>query len=188
MGRVWCILRWPLGALLLLYVAVVVYRIPAAGEKQKTAQTVAFIRAQKITLDDVLGKHLPDAPDQALNDATRAGNDANQNGIRDDVERAIFARYPGDARTRGGELQYAFALQMEFTRVFNQETLVAVIQQEDRGYECAPTPPARDEVEQLVFNTPARKQWREDIRQKYMTSFSLQNVEPCDVAPASLPQ
>ena len=79
------------------------------------------------------GEHLPPPPDPAQVDATIEGVDANGNGIRDDVELAIFKKYPNSARIRAAELQYAMALQMYLSKVFNSETLVAVIQGEDRA-------------------------------------------------------
>ncbi len=58
------------------------------------------------------GKHLPLTPNKEENDATVAGIDNNGNGIRDDVELAIFAKYPNSAKIRAAELQYAMALQL----------------------------------------------------------------------------
>lgn len=40
------------------------------------------------------GFKLPPAPDTTINNATLEGIDSNNNGIRDDVERKIFHRYP----------------------------------------------------------------------------------------------
>jgi hypothetical protein len=39
-------------------------------EQRRTEEAVAFIKAQKITLDDVMGKNLPPAPDPKLVNAT----------------------------------------------------------------------------------------------------------------------
>ena len=79
------------------------------------------------------GEHLPPPPDPAQVDATIEGVDANANGIRDDVELAIFERYPDSLKIRAAELQYAMALQMYLTEVFNSETLVAVILKDEHG-------------------------------------------------------
>ena len=102
-----------------LFIGLVIYRIPAVQEQQKTQETVEFIRSQKITREDVMGERLPPVPDPMLADATIEGVDANTNGIRDDVELAIFERYPNDVRIRSAMLQYAKALQLYFTMVFN---------------------------------------------------------------------
>ena len=42
----------------------------------------------------VNGHTLPPEPDKALNDATLFGIDTNNNGVRDDVERYIYKKYP----------------------------------------------------------------------------------------------
>lgn len=177
---------WVVAAPVILFVALVIYRIPAVREKEKTEAVVAQIHSQKLTINDVNGEHLPPPPDPAQVDATIEGVDANGNGIRDDVELAIFEKYPNSARIRAAELQYAKALQMEFTAVFNSETLVNVIEEEGRGYLCISNDTRTKEVEELVVNTNSRKQFREDIRKKYMASFGLSSKNECDIALASL--
>ncbi len=204
--RTWRIIRIPLGVLLILYIGLVVYRIPAAFEREKTKETVARIHAQKLTLADVTGERLPPVPDPSEVDATIEGIDANSNGIRDDVELAIFKLYPNSARIRAAELQYAKALQFYFIDVFNSETLVAAIQEEERGDFCiAETTPKVDlsdteenirqafaladeyskEVEDLMFNIPERRQKYQEIF-KYMTSYGSIGGENCDIDLPSL--
>jgi hypothetical protein len=97
---------------------------------------VEKIHNTKLTLDDVLGKNLP--PDPGVNaDKTVAGIDANQNGIRDDVELAVFKMYPNSAKTRAVLLQYALALQMEATEpIVNTTTATEIIREEDRANSC----------------------------------------------------
>ncbi len=199
--RVWRFARWPLGVLLVLYVGFVLYRIPAVGEKERTVEAVAHIHAQKITLDDVMGAHLPPTPNEEENNATLAGVDANKNGIRDDVELAIFKKYPDSPRIRAAELQYAKALQMELTEVSNSETLVAVIQQVSRGSLCIATTrsqlkdsfqtttsllnsvsESKFQIESLIFNNSERKNTRENFFNKFMTSYSDVNSEACDLS------
>jgi len=175
-----------LGVIVILYLGLVIYRIPAVAEKKRTEAAVARIHAQKLTLDTVMGKNLPPSPDQVRNDSTIEGIDANANGIRDDVELAIFKKYPNSPKQRAPELQYAMALQREFTEVFNSETLVAVMQEQGRGYLCISEDKNIEQVENLIFNTEKRKQWREEIYKKYMTSFKLSNEQKCDIAPSSL--
>ncbi|MFY9463152.1 MAG: hypothetical protein WAP52_03130 [Candidatus Sungiibacteriota bacterium] len=81
-------------------------------DKQKTDEQVAKIHATKLSLDDVMGKNLP--PDPGVEaDKTLQGIDASRNGIRDDVELAIFKLHPDSARIRAVLLQYALALQGE---------------------------------------------------------------------------
>ena len=193
--RVWMFVRWPLLALVLAYAALVIYRIPAIGEAQRTKVAVVNIQAQHITMADVLGTNLPPVPYEPENDATVAGIDKNGNGIRDDVERAIFAKYPNDAKIRAAELQYAMTEQMFLTDVFNTDTWKAVAQQNSRSYECVgySVPDSGNstsdikiinsrinEVEALVFNTQAR----EDAKNKaynYTTSYGDLGVPNCDI-------
>lgn len=169
--RIWCIVRWPLTVLVILYVAIVIYSFPHALEKEKTEEAVARIHAQKLTIEHVNGEHLPPPPDPAQVDATIKGVDANANGIRDDVELAIFERYPNSAKIRAAELQYAMALQMYLTEVFNSETWKAVAFQDSRGYACISHTYPREnldkyfevtdgrikEVEEWQFNTVSRR-------------------------------
>ena len=186
--RAWRIIRWPLGVLVVLYIGVVIFSIPHALEKMKTEEVVARIHSQKLTIENVNGEHLPPPPDPVQVDATVEGVDANQNGIRDDVELAIFEKYPNDAKIRAAELQYAMALQMEFTQVFNEETWMVSAQQEGRGFGCiydnsetgTSATSRRIEVERLMLNTDLRKERSEQVGQ-YATSFKVLSGTDCDV-------
>ena len=200
--RIWHVIRWPLAVLVVLYVAIVIYSFPHALEKEKTEKTIARIQAQKLTIENVNGEHLPPPPDPAQVDATIEGVDANANGIRDDVELAIFEKYPNDAKIRAAELQYAMALQMYLTEVFNSETWKAVAVRSGKGYGCIyDTGPnvtlsdgderirqafeivqkRLDETEDMVFNTPERKS-AYDAAEKYTTSFGGSEGEDCDLS------
>ncbi len=172
--------------LALLYFAAIIYSYPHFRQVQLDKTAVPAIKAQRLTIDDAAGTNLPPQPNSAQIDATVAGIDANDNGIRDDVELAIFAEYPTSSATstqvRAAELQYTKELQLEFTSVFDSPTLVAVMQQEGRGYMCVPNKPETDFVEALVFNTDQRKTFREDLNRKYMTSFGLDSSGFCDLS------
>src|SRR3989344_1300827 len=168
---VWRWARWPvyiLAVLAIAFVALVVWRMFVLADNDKTKEDVARIHATKLVWSDVNGT-LPPEPDPTENNATLAGVDSNQNGIRDDVERAIYLKYKDTPRVAIAALQYAKELQMEFTEVRNSETLVAVIQEEDRGFGCVYG--NEKIVKDLVFDTEERKQFREDIRRKYMVSY-----------------
>src|SRR3990167_7097106 len=108
------ILTWGGFTILALFVVLVIVRMFVLDAKEKTAEQVAKIHATTLTLDDVMGKNLPPEPG-AEADKTIAGIDVNQNGIRDDVELAIFKEYPNSAKTRAVLLQYALVLQMQMT-------------------------------------------------------------------------
>lgn len=191
---------WAPLALCLLYIALVLVRVPAVGEKEKTEKTVAYIRAQQITVRDVLGNHLPSPPNQTQDDTTILGVDSNGNGVRDDVELSIFAStsLPG---IRASELQYAHTLQLYLTDVFDKETWRAVSVQEDRAFQClgqalrragvkddelvSATLGRAADIKSLVFNTQARKDAHEKAM-NFITSFGLESQTVCDIDPSTL--
>lgn len=175
--------RWPLLVLVLAYAALVIYRIPAVGEAQRTKVAIANIEARHITLNDVTGINLPPVPYQPENDATVAGIDKNGNGIRDDVERAIFANYPNDPKIRAAELQYAMTEQMFLTDVFNTDTWKAVAEQDDRAFDCGHGVVTYQEslkVQDLVFNTQMRKD-AEAKAYTFTTSNGPTSGAACDI-------
>ena len=178
----------------ILFGILVIVRIPHVINKQKTAEQVAKIHATKLTLDDVMGKNLP--PDPGANaDTTIAGVDANRNGIRDDVELAIFKEYPDSAKTRAVLLQYALALQMEAIQsLVNTETVTAVAEDGDRAYACVGKITSRDDmskyseivdarrgfVENKQLNTEVRKKAQHDFYQGNLGSYTSPR-ESCDL-------
>lgn len=194
--RAWRVVRFPLALLVLAYIALVIYRIPAVMNKQKSAEAVTRIQAQHLTIADIDGSHLPPQPDPSQVDATVAGVDANGNGIRDDVELAIFKKYPHDIRIRAAELQYAMELQLELTSVFDSETWRALALLEGNGISClvdvafVTYTNSRDQitksaewekdVEMLVFDTSLRKQ-QYDRNQGYQTAYATSGKEGCDI-------
>ncbi|MDE2071474.1 MAG: hypothetical protein KGI70_01945 [Patescibacteria group bacterium] len=180
--KIWHWVRWALLVLVLAYIGLVLYRIPAVAEQQKTDAAVQKIHSQKITLADVTGTNLPPPPDKAHNDATVAGIDKNNNGIRDDVELWIFSKYPNSAKIRAAELQYAMTEQMYFTQVFNTETWKAVAEENSRANICL-TIVGKNfiEVRSLVLNTQLRKDEEEKIFD-FITSHGPAKGEPCDVS------
>jgi len=199
--RIWRAARWPIYTILIAYIALVIYRIPAVDEQARTKDAVAFIHSQKITLDDVMGKNIPHIPDATISSTTIAGVDENRNGIRDDVEIWILENHFPSARIRAAEMQYALALQLELTQVFNSGTLVAASQEASRGLGClfesaaASTLIERNtitrglmsEVENLMLNTEIRKQKRNSVFEKYMVSHGDIEGQDCDIVPSTLP-
>ncbi len=184
-SKTWHVGRWLLLALVVGFVVLVAWRLKLLYEADDTSAAVAAIHANRLVEDDVFGE-LPQEPNKAENDATLAGIDANQNGVRDDVERAIYFKYQASAKEAAPAFQYAKALQMEFTHVYNSPTLVAVLWEEDRASLCILDIKKDEEIERLVFNTDLRIQAREDLYQKYMTSYTLPNQDECDLDSASL--
>ncbi|MDO8620037.1 MAG: hypothetical protein Q7R64_01660, partial [bacterium] len=161
-------------------------------------EQVAKIHATKLSLDDVMGKNLPPAPSNP--DATVQGVDANQNGIRDDVELAIFREYPVSAKTRAVLLQYALALQMQMTLPdVNKETFTATVEDKSKALNCIWSITSRldrqkfveitDKNEEFVtsrqFNTAKREDYRKNLYEN-LGSYSASH-EGCDVNLALLP-
>jgi hypothetical protein len=180
LGRIWAWVKWPLLVLLVLFVGACIYFVNLGGQIVKTREAVAKIHATHLTREDVFGPVVAE-PNREESNKTLVGVDANKNGIRDDVELDIYHAHQDSASTTAAMLQYALELQMEFTQVFNSETLVAVIQEQGRGSLCISDIKLKQEVRDLVFNTDLRKKKHEELFEKYMTSYSLSNNQACDL-------
>lgn len=178
------------GSLIGIFFIFVLVRIPFFFREKKTQEQVIKIHNTKLTMDDVMGKSLPPDPGEDA-DKTVQGIDANKNGIRDDVELAIFKAYPDSAKTRAVLLQYALALQMEVVQeVVNEETVIAVAEKESSGYYCVGkiVPKKENDLEEIDFfinfiekiqiNTEARRKNRISFN-KQVGSFELQRG--CDI-------
>lgn len=187
-------LKWTAIVIVAAFLVIVIIRIPHAYNKIKTDEQVAKIHATKLTMDDVLGKNLPPDPG-AEADKTVVGIDANKNGIRDDVELAIFKEYPNSAKTRAVLLQYAMALQMEMIQpIINTGTVTAVAEDGDRAYMCIGEITSRNDmtkfievskklhgfVENRQLNTPERKKAQKDFYNGNLGSYGS-SVNSCDL-------
>lgn len=199
------VLMWAFLILLGLYVVLVVVRVFHFFNLDKTNAQVEKIHNTKLQLGDVMGDNLPPSPG-ALADKTVAGIDANANGIRDDVELAIFEKYPNSAKTRAVLLQYALALQMEVTLpIVNTTTVTEVIREEDRAGSCIAdtlvprkTPESSRSskdmerldfynkfIEKLQINTEERDRAQEDFY-KNLRSYNSLDIS-CDIDIGKLP-
>lgn len=200
------IVKWTTFGIVGFLVLLSIIRIPHNLGVKKTEEQVAKIHATKLTLDDVMGKNLPPDPG-AEADKTVQGIDANNNGIRDDVELAIFKEYPNSAKTRAVLLQYALALQMEVTQtIVNTGTVDAVADYEDRSDTCLAdtlvsrkTPESgRDRtemdkidnfikfIEDKQLNTAERKKAQHDFYQNNLKGYDQSNKTACDIDILSL--
>ncbi|MEK7131075.1 MAG: hypothetical protein AAB924_01760 [Patescibacteria group bacterium] len=188
-----------LAVIAVIYVVLVIIRAFHFYNLDKTNEQVARIHNTKLTMDDVMGKNLPPNPGSEA-DKTIQGIDTNKNGIRDDVELAIFKEYPNSAKTRAVLLQYALALQMEVVQiVVNKETVIATIQEEDRAYLCVGEILSRSNVEEYdkeseklrsfvenkQLNTEQRKKYRTNFYEKIGSYNSLPRI--CDIDYSLLP-
>ena len=124
--KIFKIIWWAFLVLAGLFIILVIVRIFHLVNQDKINVEVEKIHNTRLTMDDVMGINLPPDPG-ALADRTVEGVDANENGIRDDVELAIFKEYPNSAKTRAVLLQYALALQLEVIQpIINIDTVTAV--------------------------------------------------------------
>lgn len=188
--KIYRIAKWAFVILIAVYVLLVFARVVHFVNADKTEAEVAKIHATKLTMADVMGEDLPPDPGERADD-TIAGIDANENGIRDDVELAVFAAYPDSAKTRAVLLQYALVLQLEpRLTIVNERTATAVAEKESQAYDCIGSivPVSDDDIEQIEkyrnfiedyqLNTLVRKNLKEDFDEK-TRSFELQSG--CDV-------
>ncbi len=190
------IIVWVFLILLGFYIIIVGIRVVHLFNLDKINAQVEKIHNTKLTLDDVMGKNLPPDPG-AEADKTVQGIDANNNGIRDDVELAVFKAYSKSAKTRAVLLQYALVLQMETSlSILSEETATAVAEEDSRSYDCIGeiVPISNDDIqkikahrnfiENIQLNTTERKKLKTDFDDK-TRSFELQSG--CDIDLKSLP-
>jgi hypothetical protein len=170
--------------------------------KKGVQEQIAKIHATKLTLADVMGDNLPPDPGAAA-DATIAGIDANKNGIRDDVELAVFKAYPNSAKIRMPLLQYALSMQQQMTlNVVTKDTVTATVEDtESRASVCLWTLSSRDNLEKFIketdyyekfvkdlqLNNPSRINYLHNIIEGNLGSFGLSN-DGCDIEPSTLPK
>src|SRR2546430_1155332 len=67
---------------------------------------------------------------------TLEGIDSDRDGLRDDVQRWIFARYPNDVSKRNSLRQMALAIQMDSTTDLSQEQMRHSLEQDKRAIAC----------------------------------------------------
>src|SRR3989338_6578057 len=183
------IFLWILGVLVFSFIILVAVLTVHFFNLDKTNAAVEKIHRTKLQLADVMGENLPPPP--ALPDETIAGVDANANGIRDDVELAIFSAYPKSAKTRAVLLQYGLVLQMQMTLpILNSETATAAAVADSRSYDCIGNivPKSNDDLEKIEklrkfveekqINAEERKKGQKNYNEK-VGSFTLQSG--CDI-------
>lgn len=188
--KIFKFIKWAFLILLGLYIVLVIVRIFHFAEQDKINAEVEKIHNTKLTLDDVMGKNLP--PDPGVEaDKTIEGIDANGNGIRDDVELAVFKEYPKSAKTRAVLLQYALTLQKELTQTnLNEDTATAIAEEDSRSYDCIGeiVPKSHDDISKIEtlrtfidnrqFNTKERGNIKSEFEKK-VRSFELKSG--CDI-------
>lgn len=189
--KIFCFIKWFLIVVLVLFVLALILRTIQLSKIDKTNKQVEIIHSTKITMTDVMGDNLPPDPGEEA-DKTIAGVDVNKNGIRDDVELAIFREYPNSAKTRAALLQYAFALQRGISRENINTVLATEISREvSRGSYCIGLI-NRDDADHfnkyvqltefarsLVFNTQDREEGENSFFEKVRSYSEIGKY--CDV-------
>jgi len=194
--RVFKIFKWAILIIVGLFIVLIVVRTFHYFDVQKTNDQVLKIHSTKLSLSDVFGENLPADPGLEA-DKTIQGIDANNNGIRDDVELAIYKEYPNSAKTRAVLLQYALVLQMETTQPFvNEEIATATAEKGSQSYDCIGeiVPISDNDLEEIEnyrnfikiiqLNTLERKNMKENFNNK-TRSFQLKSG--CDIDLSKLP-
>ena len=194
----WKLIKWVVIVVAVAYAALVIGRLVYSVRQDRALEEVEKIHATKLALSDVHGVNLPPPPGNP--DATVAGVDANKNGIRDDVELAIFKEHPDSAKTRAVLLQYALALQMEVTQpIVNTETVIAVAQDRSRASKCIGSAVSRVDLQKFIevtdgyidfvtkkqVNTPERESAQKAFYENIGSYASLN--ETCDLDLETLP-
>lgn len=196
--KIFSFVKWFFIILFLLYIGILVARGIWLEKQEVTEEKIQEIHAQKINIDDAIGKNLPPDPGEFGN-KTLKGVDVNENGIRDDVEIAIFKKYPNSAKLRAALLQYAFVTQMILSeKIMNTKIATEIGREFSRADTCvADTFSPRDpesfrdysEIEKideeenfvldLVFNTKERKQRMSNFYENIRSYNQLDGV--CDI-------
>ncbi len=160
--KTWHTGRWVL--LILLLASTILYLIGINATKT----AVRHITNTHLTMQDVTGETLPPKRTKEEYDATVEGLDENNNGIRDDVEHAIFEMSGDSSQMRAAKLQYAQAYQLLFTYVFDGDTLEAYGQKYIQSTKCIRSTMKKeglgllsfkieDPIDALILNTKSRK-------------------------------
>jgi hypothetical protein len=161
-----------IGLFIILVIGRTIYLVNKHYADIKTNAQVEKIHNTKLTLEDVLGKNLPPDPG-VLADQTVAGIDANNNGIRDEVELAVFKAYPDSAKTRAVLLQYALLLQTEVTAtILNKDTATAISEEDSRAYDCIGeiVPKSNDDIQKIEV-------YRKFVEDKQLNTVERKNIK-----------
>jgi len=156
---------------------------------------IILITAVLIIISACSGGGATNNSSSGAENATVAGIDANNDGVRDDVQRYIYATYPNSAKSRSALTQYAKGVQASFVNVSTARQAVVVEPQLLRAGACVTatmgSTSAITEIDARMANTPARVNARSTY-EGYLEGkvFTIPAGDPatlCDVNPASLP-
>ncbi len=74
------------------------YEVEIKSLKAQKGIKIKEIKYRFVVIDEINGHRLPPEPDSVINNSTLLGIDSNNNGVRDDVERAIYEKFPKEVR------------------------------------------------------------------------------------------
>lgn len=150
--KIFRIFKWAFLGLFGLFIILIIIRFFNYFEVEKVNNQILKIHSTKISMSDVMGDNLPIDPGIMANN-TIVGIDSNNNGIRDDVEIAIFKEYPDSSKTRAVLLQYALSFQTMVNQPFiNEDIATSIMQKKSRAYSCVGTILIRDDNNQDIMN------------------------------------
>jgi len=185
-----------IGVILLAYVIFIIY---SAVQYYPTIGALEHIKNSRLTMQDVTGETLPPKRTEAEYEATIEGLDENTNGIRDDVEHAIFEMEGDSLQMRAAKLQYAQALQLYFSSVRDGETWISTVKKISIGGDCITNTAqgdgnsplasfdlydkATDKLSNAVFNTDMRQKVKEvtDNTMQEVYSIGIDKINACDI-------
>jgi len=135
--------------------------------KLKIKWVASFVILPYLLFSEIIHGHtLPPEPDPTLNNATLGGVDSNGNGVRDDVERAIYKKYDKKLhvmallqearfyqRTMVEPTSDAKIIQKDATRTIDCQLYLA---RSDQSFRYINFKPYTIYVKNLTFNTPNR--------------------------------
>lgn len=146
------IFTWAFLGLVGIFIILLIIRFFNYFEVEKVNNQILKIHSTKINMSDVMGDNLPIEPGLGV-DKTIIGIDSNNNGIRDDVEIAIFKEYPDSSKNRAVLLQYALSFQTMVNQPFiNEDIATSIMQEKSRAYSCVGTILIRDDNNQDIMN------------------------------------
>ena len=171
-----------------LFVLVVIIVLALTIKRWDAATAIIYMHDTRITIEDVMGEALPPKRTKEEYDRTVLGLDENENGIRDDVEHAIFEMTDDSLAMRAAKLQYAQTAQFIYTSVINGETMQVYLNERGEARNCIYDIMEKEEydgmkftitdpLEALIHNTPERKTEREK-HAWYETTIVHERVYP----------
>lgn len=155
---------------LLVCIVVLPILLSACGGGSSSSSTPAANSASTIN-----GITVPPAPDSVANNATLAGVDSNNNGVRDDVERLIAITNSSTSQQRKTTSRISAAMKAQIA-------LTATIQNSSdyRKYECNVTDLGAEDgvvLHHAIFNTKERRELYKNSLPAAGTSYTL-NIRP----------